>query len=131
MRDRGQSLEEGIQFNKVIHNENVVHAPILCNRLYTYNSRIHNTFRNHEGDIIKFMVDGRENVPMHPVPMSNVRSKRQDRTYKVVAHTTETQTRSTSMSNYGYTTEKPTLTMKSPEITTTCMMKKTSNITHH
>ncbi len=40
MRDRGQSLEEGIQFNKVIHNENVVHAPILCNRLYTYNSRV-------------------------------------------------------------------------------------------
>jgi hypothetical protein len=26
---------------------------------------------------------------------------------------------------------KPTLTMKSPEITTTCMMKKTSTITHH
>ena len=35
------------------------------------------------------------------------------------------------MSNYGYTTEKPTLTVKSPEITTTCMMKKTNNITHH
>ena len=94
-------------------------------------NRVHNTFRNHEGDIIKFMADGRDNVSMQPVPMSNVRSKRQDRTYKVVAHTTETQTRSTSMSNYGYTTEKPTLTMKSPEITTTCMMKKTSNITHH
>jgi hypothetical protein len=29
------------------------------------------------------------------------------------------------------TTEKPTLTMKSPEIMTTHMMKKTSNITHH
>jgi hypothetical protein len=29
------------------------------------------------------------------------------------------------------TTEKPTLTMKSPEITTTCKMKKTSNIAHH
>jgi hypothetical protein len=94
-------------------------------------SRVHNTFRNHEGDIIKFMADGRDNVSMQPVPMSNIGSKRQDRTYKVVAHTTETQTRSTSMSNYGYTTEKPTLTVKSPEITTTCMMKKTSNITHH
>jgi hypothetical protein len=77
------------------------------------------------------MTDGRDNVSMQPVPMSNVRSKRQDRTYEVVAHTTETQTRSTSTSKYGYTTEKPTLTMKSPEITTTCMMKKTSNITHH
>ena len=75
-------------------------------------SRVHNTFRNHEGDIIKFMADGRDNVSMQPVPMSNVRSKRQDRTYKVVAHTTKTQTRSTSMSNYGYTTEKPTLMMK-------------------
>jgi hypothetical protein len=94
-------------------------------------NRVHNTFRNHEGDIIKFMADGRDNVSMQPVPMSNVRSKRQDRTYKVVAHTTETQTRSTSMSNYGYTTEKLTLIMKSPQITTTCMMKKTSNITHH
>jgi hypothetical protein len=81
--------------------------------------------------MIKFMADGRDNVSMQPVPMSNVRSKRQDRTYKVVAHTTETETRSTSMSNYGYTTEKRTFTMKSPEITTTCKMKKTSNITHH
>jgi hypothetical protein len=68
---------------------------------------------------------------MQPVPMSNIGSKRQDRTYKVVAHTTETQTRSTSMSNYGYTAEKPTLIMKSPKNTTTCMMKKTSNIIHH
>jgi hypothetical protein len=102
MRNRGQSLEEGIKFNKVIQNENIVHAPTLCNRLYTYNRRIHNTFKNHEGDIIKFMADGRDNVSMQPVPMSNVRSKRLDRTYKVVAHTTETQTRSTSLSNYGY-----------------------------
>jgi hypothetical protein len=39
--------------------------------------------------------------------------------------------RSTSTSKYGYATEKPTLTMKSHEITTTCMMKKTSNIAHH
>ena len=54
-------------------------------------SRVHNTFRNHEGDIIKFMADERDNVSMQPVPMSNVRSKRQDRTYKVVALTTETQ----------------------------------------
>jgi hypothetical protein len=77
------------------------------------------------------MADGRDNVSMQPVPMPNVGSRRQDRTYKVVAHTTETQTRSTSTSLYGYTTEKPTLTMKSPEIMTTCMMKKTSNITHH
>jgi hypothetical protein len=105
MRDRGQSLEEGIKFNKVIHNENVVHAPILCNRLYTYNSRIHNTFRNHEGDIIKFMADGRENVPMHPVPMSNLGSRKQDRPYQVDAHTTETQKISISTSQYGYTTE--------------------------
>ena len=91
MKNRGQSPEEGIKFNKVIQNENIVHPPTLCNRLYTYNSRIHNTFRNHEGDIIKFMADGRENVPMQPVPMSNLRFKRQDRTYKVVALTTETQ----------------------------------------
>jgi hypothetical protein len=56
-------------------------------------SRVHNTFRNHEGDIIKFMADGRDNVSMQPVPMSNKGSKRQDRTYKVVAHTTETQTK--------------------------------------
>jgi len=34
-------------------------------------------------------------------------------------------------SQYGYTNEKPTLTMKSSEIKTTCMMNKTSNITHH
>ena len=32
-----------------------------------------------------------DSVSMQPVPMSNVRSKRQDRTYKVVALTTETQ----------------------------------------
>ena len=38
-------------------------------------SRVHNTFRNHEGDIIKFMADGRDNVSMQPVPMSNVRLK--------------------------------------------------------
>ena len=56
-------------------------------------SRVHNTFRNHEGDIIKFMADGRDNVSMQPVPMSNVRSKKQDRTYKFVAHTTEAQTK--------------------------------------
>ena len=76
MRNRGQSPEEGIKGNKVIQNENIVHPPTLCNRLYTYNSRIHNTFKNHEGDIIKFMADGRDNVSMQPVPMSNVRSKR-------------------------------------------------------
>ena len=39
-----------------------------------------------------------DSVSMQPVPTSNVRSRKQDRTYKVVAHTTETQTRSTSMS---------------------------------
>ena len=39
------------------------------------------------------MTDGRDNVSMQPVPMSNVRSRKQDRTYKVVAHTTETQTK--------------------------------------
>lgn len=77
------------------------------------------------------MADGRDNVSMQPVPMSNIGSKRQDRTYKVVAHTTETQTRSTSTSKYGYATEKPTWTMKSPEITATYMMKEASNITHH
>ena len=38
-------------------------------------SRVHNTFRNHEGVIIKFMADGRDNVSMQPVPMSNVRLK--------------------------------------------------------
>ena len=37
------------------------------------------------------MADGRDNVSMQPIPMSNVVSKRQDRTYKVVALTTETQ----------------------------------------
>jgi hypothetical protein len=63
-----------------------------------HGSRVHDTFRNHEGDIIKFMADRRDNVSMQPVPMSNVGSKRQDRTYEVVAHTTETQTRSTSTS---------------------------------
>jgi hypothetical protein len=55
------------------------------------------------------MADGRDNVSMQPVPMPNVGSRRQDRTYEVVAHTTETQTRSTSTSLYGYTTEKPTV----------------------
>ena len=60
-------------------------------------SRVHNTFRNHEGDIIKFMADGRDNVPMQPVPMSKVGSKGQDRTYEVVVHTTETQTGSTPL----------------------------------
>jgi len=39
------------------------------------------------------MVDGRDNVSMQPVPMSNVGSKKQDRIYEVVAHTTETQTK--------------------------------------
>jgi hypothetical protein len=38
------------------------------------------------------------NVSLQPIPMSNVGSKRLDRTYEVVAHTTETQTRSTSTS---------------------------------
>jgi len=61
-------------------------------------SRVHNTFRNHEGDIIKFMADGRNNVSMQSVPMSNIGSKRQDRTDEVVPHTTEIQTRSTPMS---------------------------------
>jgi len=37
------------------------------------------------------MADGRENVPMHPVPMSNLGSRKQDRPYQVDAHTTETQ----------------------------------------
>jgi hypothetical protein len=54
------------------------------------------------------MADGRDNVSMQPVPMSNVGTRKQDRTYEVVAHTTETQTRSTSTSQYGYTTVKPT-----------------------
>ena len=63
-----------------------------------HGSRVHNTFRNHEGDIIKFMTDGRDNASMQPVPMSNVGSRKQDRTYEVVAHTTETQTRPTSAS---------------------------------
>jgi hypothetical protein len=61
-------------------------------------SREHNTFKYHEGDIIKFMADGRDNVSMQPVPMSNVGTRKQDRTYEVVTHTTETQTRSTSTS---------------------------------
>ncbi len=39
------------------------------------------------------MTDGRDNVSMQPVPISNEGSNRQDRTYKVVAHTTETQTK--------------------------------------
>jgi len=39
------------------------------------------------------MADGRDNVSMQPVPMSNLGSRKQDRTYKVVAHTTETQTK--------------------------------------
>jgi hypothetical protein len=39
------------------------------------------------------MADGRDNVSMQPVPMSNVGSKKQDRIYEVVAHTTETQTK--------------------------------------
>jgi hypothetical protein len=39
------------------------------------------------------MADGRNNVSMQPIPMSNVRSKRLDRTYEVVAHTSETQTK--------------------------------------
>jgi len=44
------------------------------------------------------MTDGRDNASMQPVPMSNVGSRKQDRTYEVVAHTTETQTRPTSAS---------------------------------
>jgi hypothetical protein len=43
--------------------------------------------------MIKFMADGRDNASMQPVPMSNIGSRKQDRTYKVVAHTTETQTK--------------------------------------
>jgi hypothetical protein len=44
------------------------------------------------------MADGRDNVLVLSVPISNVRSKRQDRTYEVDAHTKETQTRSISTS---------------------------------
>jgi hypothetical protein len=44
------------------------------------------------------MADGRNNVSVQSVPISNVESKRQDRTYEVDAHTTETQTRSISTS---------------------------------
>jgi hypothetical protein len=61
-------------------------------------SRVHNTFRNHEGDIIKFMADGWDNVPMHPVPMSNLGSRKQGRPYQVDAHTKETQKISISTS---------------------------------
>ncbi|MFO0446648.1 MAG: hypothetical protein ACK51L_03175 [bacterium] len=46
-----------------------------------------------------------KNVPMHPVPMSNLGSRKQDRPYQVDAHTTETQKISISTSQYGYTTE--------------------------
>jgi hypothetical protein len=33
-------------------------------------SRVHNTFRNHEREIMKFTADGRDNVSMQPIPIS-------------------------------------------------------------